>query len=64
MGEDCLLSHVIGIRRTTMLKDTSREIQVRVVDVPPGMFVGDQAVDYILGVGDAPKDRVRGQCVL
>ena len=47
-----------------MLKNTSRELQVQVVDVTPGIFVGDQAVDYILGVGDAPNNGVSVQFVL
>ena len=34
-GGDCSLLHVIAIRRTTMLKNTSRQLQVRVLDVPP-----------------------------
>ena len=44
-----------------MLKNTSRELQVRVIDVTPGIFVGDQAVDDILGVWDTPKNGVYGQ---
>ena len=64
MGEECSLLHVLAIRRTTMLKNASRQLQVRVVDVPPRVFVGDQAVEYILGVGNAPKDGVYGQLLL
>ena len=63
-GEDCALSHIIGIRRTKMLKNTSRELQVRVDEVTPGIFVGEQAVDNILRVGDTPNNEVCGQFLL
>ena len=46
------------------VENTSRELQVRVVDVTPGIFVGDQAVDDILRVGDTSNNRAHSQFVL
>ena len=62
--EDCLLSHVIGIRRTKMLKTPPASSKSELLMSPPVIFVGDQAVDDILGVGDTPNNGVHGQFLL